>query len=122
MRPRCCSRARSLRGTDHGDLSTCVSFRRCGGSGDAARSARRKLFQTICAICHDFDGRAWITGEDDGLNNLGAIASADPWRALHKMANGQTYADMPALRGLGEQTLRDLLAYLQTLPKENLEP
>lgn len=82
----------------------------------------RKLFQTICAICHDFDGRAWITGEDDGLNNLGAIASSDPWRALHKMANGQTYADMPALRGLGEQTLLDLLAYLQTLPKENLEP
>ena len=58
------------------------------------------------AIVPTVKGRAWITGEDDGLNNLGAIASSDPWRALHKMANGQTYADMPALRGLGERRVR----------------
>lgn len=82
----------------------------------------KPVFQNICAICHDFDGRAWITGEDDGLNNLGAIATADPWRALHKVLNGQTYADMPALRALHRQTVLDVLSYLQTLPSEAVAP
>ena len=88
--------------------------------GDPAKG--KQVFQNICAICHDFDGRAWITGEDDGLNNLGAIATADPWRALHKVLNGQTYADMPALRALDRQTVLDVLSYVQTLPSEAVAP
>lgn len=84
--------------------------------GDPERG--RALFQNICAVCHDFDGRAWIEGEGDLGNTLGAIASGDPWRALHKVMNGQTYADMPALRALGAGTVADVLSYVQTLPKD----
>jgi len=32
--------------------------------------------------------------------------------------NGQTYADMPAMRAFGLQTVLDVLAYAQSLPTE----
>ena len=84
--------------------------------GDAVRG--RAIFQNVCAICHDFDGMAWITGDEDELATLGAIASRDPWRGLHKVMNGQTYADMPAMRVFGLETVLDVLAYAQSLPSE----
>lgn len=84
--------------------------------GDAVRG--HAIFQNVCAICHDFDGRAWITGDEDELTSLGAIASRDPWRGLHKVMNGQTYADMPAMRAFGLETVLDVLAYAQSLPSE----
>jgi mono/diheme cytochrome c family protein len=85
--------------------------------GDAARG--KKVFQNVCAICHDYDGMAWITGEeeDENLQTLGAIANANPWRGLHKVMNGQTYADMPAMRAFDQQVVLDILAYAQTLPQ-----
>lgn len=79
----------------------------------------RQIYQNVCAICHDFDGLAWITGEDeDSLNTLAASTAHNPWRAMHKVMNGQTYADMPALRVFGAEVVRDVLAYAQTLPKQ----
>lgn len=78
----------------------------------------RAVFQNVCAVCHDFDGGAWIEGEVEIGNTLGAIATNDPWRALHKVMNGQSYADMPAMRVLGLETVLDLLSYVQTLPHE----
>jgi thiosulfate dehydrogenase len=84
--------------------------------GDATRG--RAIFQNVCAICHDYDGMAWINGDEDELTTLGAIASRDPWRGLHKVMNGQTYADMPAMRAFGLQTVIDVLAYAQSLPVE----
>jgi len=78
----------------------------------------KRIYQNVCAICHDFDGLAWITGEDESLQSLSASASANPWRALHKVMNGQTYADMPAMRVFGMEVVRDVLAYSQTLPQE----
>jgi thiosulfate dehydrogenase len=88
--------------------------------GDAARG--KKVFQNVCAICHDYDGMAWITGDevDGDLQTLGAIANADPWRGLHKVMNGQTYADMPAMRAFDRQLVLDILAYAQTLPQNRL--
>jgi hypothetical protein len=55
---------------------------------------------------------------NDELTTLGAIASRDPWRGLHKVMNGQTYADMPAMRAFGLETVLDVLAYAQSLPSE----
>ncbi len=37
---------------------------------------------------------------------------------MHKILNGQPGADMPAMRALDMQISVDILAYLQTLPKE----
>jgi thiosulfate dehydrogenase len=84
--------------------------------GDRERG--RHVYQNVCAICHDFDGLAWIAGEEEGLNSLAATSQANPWRAMHKIMNGQTYADMPALRVFGPEVVRDVLSYTQTLPHE----
>lgn len=81
--------------------------------GDGARG--RAIFQNVCAICHDYDGGAWIGGEEGTGDSLGAIARNNPARALHKVMNGQTYADMPALRALGQPTVVDILTYVQGL-------
>jgi len=78
----------------------------------------KQIYQNVCAICHDFDGKAWITGDEDQLTTLGAIATANPWRGLHKIMNGQTYADMPAMRAFGVDVVRDVLSYIQTLPPD----
>ena len=82
------------------------------------RRRGRRVFQNLCAICHGFTGQAWITGEDDGLRTLAGIASDNPWRAAHKVLNGQTYADMPAMRAFDLQTALDVLSYAQTLPRD----
>ncbi|MDJ0947968.1 MAG: c-type cytochrome [Alphaproteobacteria bacterium] len=84
--------------------------------GDAERG--RAVYQNLCAVCHDFDGRAEIFGEDMELKTLGAVANEHPWLALHKVMNGQPAADMPALRALDMQLALDALAYAQTLPRE----
>ena len=84
--------------------------------GDAEHG--RAVFQNVCAICHDFDGRAWIEDEELGTTTLGNVAKTNPWRTLHKVMNGQTYADMPAMRVFGVDTVVDILTYVQTLPSE----
>lgn len=85
--------------------------------GDAERG--RAIFQNVCAICHDYDGGAWISGEEGVGDSLGAIARNKPARALHKLINGQTYADMPAMRPFGIATAVDILTYVQTLEHED---
>ena len=82
------------------------------------REHGRQVFQNLCAICHGYTGEAWITGEDDDLRTLAGVAADNPWRALHKVLNGQTYADMPAMRAFDLQTTIDVLSYSQTLPRD----
>ena len=78
----------------------------------------RRVFQNVCAICHDYDGRAEITGEEPWLRTLGAVALLSPWQALHKIRNGQPSADMPAMRVFDRQVALDILAYARTLPPQ----
>lgn len=80
-------------------------------AGDASQGA--SYYQTICAGCHGLDGK----GEEDSPA-LGNLSIKNPWEALHKILNGQPGADMPAMRALDMQVSIDILAYLQTLPKE----
>jgi thiosulfate dehydrogenase len=84
--------------------------------GDPERG--RRIFQNVCAICHDYDGRAEITGEEPWLRTIGAVARRNPWQALHKIRNGQPSADMPAMRAFDMQATLDVLAYARTLPVE----
>ena len=74
----------------------------------ATKKARGKtrrgaaFFQTICAVCHGFDGR--------DLNF--------PWEALHEIRFGQPGVGMVSLGALDIQDQVDILAYIQTLPTE----
>ncbi len=93
--------------------------------GDVKRGA--SFFQTICAICHGFDGAEMVsksqtemaTFGDRGL--LGTLASENPWESLHKIRNGQPGVGMVALRVLSVRDQVDVLSYMQTLTKRRLE-
>ena len=80
-------------------------------AGDINKGAAS--YQTICAGCHDLDGK----GEDEAPP-LGKLSNKNPWETAHKILNGQPDAEMPALRALDLQVTMDILAYLQTLPKD----
>jgi thiosulfate dehydrogenase len=79
------------------------------------------FFQTICAICHGFDGAEMISKRETELavfgdrGFLGTIANNNPWETLHKIRNGQPGVGMVALRVLSTQDQVDVLAYMQTL-------
>jgi mono/diheme cytochrome c family protein len=82
--------------------------------GDPARGAG--IFQTICAICHGFDGRLldWGTKEDPGF--VGTEAREAPAEVLHKIRNAHPGAAMINLRAFAIQDAVDVLTYTQSLP------
>jgi mono/diheme cytochrome c family protein len=89
--------------------------------GDLRRGAA--FFQTICAICHGFDGASMVSKTDTALaafgerGYLGTISSDNPWETFHKIRNGQPGVGMVALRVLSTQDQVDVLAYMQTLER-----
>jgi len=82
--------------------------------GDPARGAR--FYQTICAVCHGFDGKEINFKDENEPEYIGTIAVDNPWEALHKIRNGQPGIGMPALGALTLSDQVDILAYAQTLP------
>ncbi|KAB2913978.1 MAG: hypothetical protein F9K29_15495 [Hyphomicrobiaceae bacterium] len=82
--------------------------------GDAARGAG--FFQTLCATCHGFDGRALNWGTKERPGYVGTEARKLPWEVLHKIRNSHPGAAMINLRALPLQDAIDVLAYTQTLP------
>ena len=81
------------------------------------------FFQTVCAICHGFDGAQMPSKTETALaafgdrGYMGYVASNNPWEVLHKIRNGQPGVGMIALRVLNVQDQVDVLAYMQTLVK-----
>lgn len=82
--------------------------------GDAQRGAR--LYQTVCAVCHGFDGKEINFKDENKPEFIGTVASENPWETLHKIRNGQPGVPMVALAALSVQDQVDILAYTQTLP------
>jgi cytochrome b/mono/diheme cytochrome c family protein len=95
-------------------------------NGDSRGSATNghNLFQTVCAACHGFDGKARKLGASADPSYigkpiyLGTKARNGPIEVLHKIRNGHPGAPMISLRGLGMQAASDVLAYVQQLPAE----
>ncbi len=79
--------------------------------GDGTKSLA--FFATICATCHGMSG-----GKIGTMRPLGEIARRNPWESLHKILNGHPNRIMPALRVLDTPVLKNILAYIQTLPAE----
>ena len=84
--------------------------------GNPHRGAQ--FFQTICAVCHGFDGKEINFKDADDPEYVGTVARHNPWEALHKIRFGQPGVGMIALFALDIDTLVDILAYTQTLPAE----
>jgi len=82
--------------------------------GDSARGAQ--LYQTVCAVCHGFDGKEINFKDEKKPEYIGTIARENPWEALHKIRNGQPGVPMVSMAALSIQEQVDILAYAQTLP------
>ena len=82
--------------------------------GNPRRGAR--FFQTICAVCHGFDGKDINFKDEKSPEYVGTLASANPWEALHKIRFGQPGVGMVALTVLDIEDLVDILACTQSLP------
>jgi cytochrome c553 len=83
------------------------------GIGDPMQG--KDIYEGVCARCHQADGKASIYGEKGDMSSLGWIARERPQQAIHKIINGVPSADMLALRFLGDDGMRDLITYLQSL-------
>jgi thiosulfate dehydrogenase len=84
--------------------------------GDPVTGAR--YFQTICAVCHGYDGKAINFRDEKKPEYVGTVANENPWETLHKVRFGQPGVGMVALTALDLQILVDIVAYAQTLPAE----
>lgn len=84
--------------------------------GDAKSGAR--YYQTICAVCHGFDGKLINFKDDKSPEYIGTIANENPWEFLHKARFGQPGIPMISLITLPAEDLADILASAQTLPEK----
>ena len=84
--------------------------------GDPKRGA--SIFQTNCAACHGFDGKAIDWGDPGKPAYVGTEANGNPWEILHKIRNGHPGAEMISLRAFDVQTAVDVLAYAKMLPQK----
>lgn len=82
--------------------------------GDIRRGSQ--FFNTLCAVCHGYDGKALNFKTPEKPEYVGTLANANPWEALHKIRNGQPGIPMIALRVLDIEDQIDILSYAQTLP------
>jgi thiosulfate dehydrogenase len=82
--------------------------------GDVDRGAR--FYQTVCAICHGFDGKEINFKDEAKPEFVGTVAVENPWETLHKIRNGQPGVAMVAMNALSIEDQVDILAYCQTLP------
>jgi thiosulfate dehydrogenase len=84
--------------------------------GEAGRGA--PYFQTICAVCHGFEGKTLNFGTPETPEYVGTVASENPWEFMHKARFGQPGVPMISLITLPDSTIADLLALAQTLPEK----
>ncbi|SLN48086.1 Cytochrome c [Roseovarius litorisediminis] len=96
------------------DMNTVINFDTGEVAGNIQNGAA--VFQTTCASCHGFDGRALDWGDADEPGYVGTEANANPWEVLHKIRNGHPGVEMIALRAFDLQVGVDVLAFTRTLP------
>lgn len=84
------------------------------GSGDFNRG--RAIFQTTCAACHGFDGRALDWGSGDEHNFVGTEAVDLPDEVFNKISNAHPGVAMINLRAFPAEDRIAVMNYIATLP------
>jgi len=98
------------------DMNPHIDFETGEVDGDLDRGAA--IFQTTCASCHGFDGRALDWGDPGEPGYVGTESVANPWEVLHKIRNGHPGVEMINLTAFALQDSLDVLAYSRTLPEK----
>jgi len=96
------------------DMPRYIDYATNVARGDKERGAR--FYQSICAVCHGFDGKRINFKTADNPEYIGTVAQQNPQETLHKTRNGQPGVPMVALGVLDIQDIVDIVAYTQTLP------
>ncbi|VAW91182.1 hypothetical protein MNBD_GAMMA22-2663 [hydrothermal vent metagenome] len=97
------------------DMSKYIDVNSKKVKGSVQRGAQ--FFQTICAVCHGYDGKKINFHESRKIPEyVGTVANKNPWEVLHKIRNGQPNAAMISLRTLNTQDQVDIVAFTRTLP------
>lgn len=96
------------------DMPQYIDYKTKKAHGDASRGAR--FYQSICAVCHGFDGKQINFKTAENPEYIGTVAQKNPQETLHKTRNGQPGVPMVALGVLDIQDIVDIVAYTQTLP------
>jgi len=97
------------------DMRTFIDFdTRAVIAGDPDRG--REIFQTTCAACHGFDGRALDWGSDGEHNFVGTEAASLPDEVWNKIYNAHPGVQMINLRAFSEQEAINVMAYIANLP------
>jgi thiosulfate dehydrogenase len=86
--------------------------------GNPRRGAQ--FYQTICSICHGFDGKEINFKTEEKPEYIGTVGQANPWETLHKIRFGQPGVGMVALTVLDIEDLVDIVAYTQTPTAEEV--
>ncbi|MFN4154687.1 MAG: c-type cytochrome [Paracoccaceae bacterium] len=84
------------------------------GVGDTDRG--RAIFQTTCAACHGFDGRAMDWGQGDEHNFVGTEAAELPDEVYNKISNAHPGAAMINLRAFSVDDRISVMRYIASLP------
>lgn len=84
------------------------------GVGDFDRG--RGIFQTTCAACHGFDGRALDWGQGDQHNYIGTEASVLPEEVWNKISNAHPGAAMINTRAFSVEDRISVMSYIANLP------
>jgi len=84
------------------------------GVGDVDRG--RAIFQTTCAACHGFDGRALDWGAAGQHNFIGTEAASLPDEVYNKISNTHPGAAMINLRAFSQDDRVSVMAYIAGLP------
>jgi hypothetical protein len=92
------------------DMKKYIDYGAKKSKGNAAKGAA--YYNTICAGCHGMKGEL----PKDMPKPLGGIGN--PQEFIHKILNGQPGEPMPALLALDVSITADILAHIDTLPKE----
>ena len=65
--------------------------------GHCSASYEAEIFQTICAVCHGFDGVDMDFKDGPEVEYVCTVCAKNPWEAPHKIRFGQPGVGMVAL-------------------------
>jgi mono/diheme cytochrome c family protein len=76
----------------------------------------REIYQSVCASCHGYDGKAVNLGSTEKPSYVGTEANASPYEMFHRIRNSPAGTAMAGLRAFPMRDSIAVLAYTQTLP------
>jgi thiosulfate dehydrogenase len=88
------------------------------GSPNGDVNKGRAVFQTVCAVCHGYDGKSINFGSGNKPAYIGTVANGNFPELLHKARNGHPGAIMIPQIALEVQRIIDVAAYARHLPQK----